>query len=821
MRLRTQIAIGAALAASAAAPALAQEELDVTDIEVPTIVLEPGAVDTGGEAEDDIDLANIVQSAARAVTTVQEAPAIVTVITAEEIEERHVHLIADALDSVPGYMKVGVLHSMFPHAAPRGQTQAALMLYDGVSGFSPYENVATMNEAQPIELIKRIEVITGPGGVLWGANSLLGIVNIITKDAEDVDGVEAAITGGHGNGNREYLHGYVMYGDDDIADGKGKLLVHGGFKNFLGPGITLPQHLYSAPLPQPNSAMFYGPLTVGHPERSVLFSAFIKATWGKTQLRAYIPYFERHTPAGFPGVVTVANPAQDQLPQCQDVVTDPTMQNVPGDGCPDIGRVARDNAPQFYDRYAVLEHRTRLAGGRAGLSAKVYLTQIVRDFAQLNVLTPIEGVLEGGLSFKADLTTFRYGTAIDGDVELGGNVRLLLGGEAFHETAPNNTDGSPTLQGEGRRADFIAPYDEGRLPLPCPRERDLENGGSRFIENCPLTFAFPASRTVLGAYLAPQWRPTKKLILDAGARIQIAPEQLGTAGHDPTPTFAASAVYNFLPNWHAKANFTQGFRPPVFNNLLSNGEAVQIDGRPDLAVETADAWQGEVNARLFKGQKRIRELNFRLDYSYTRIQNLIQIAGGRYDNTADRGIHSVEFLGKLYVQGGHRFELGYTWLNVATADRGTQRVLPENWFNLLGVFNVVDDKLQASTNLRVMGAYEDANRLVEHRDVHYCTPQEQEMSVCMPGDIVHVANEPWVTTNPTDLVLDRIPPMADLTLGLTWLPTSTLRLDATVWNALNGRYYQPDLFFDYEPRLEMMPNPYEDLRAYLTATYTY
>ena len=41
-----------------------------------------------------------------------------------------------------------------------------------------------------METIKRVEMITGPGGVLWGSNSLLGILNVITKDAEDVEGVE-------------------------------------------------------------------------------------------------------------------------------------------------------------------------------------------------------------------------------------------------------------------------------------------------------------------------------------------------------------------------------------------------------------------------------------------------------------------------------------------------------------------------------------------------------------------------------------------------------------------------------------------------------
>jgi iron complex outermembrane receptor protein len=62
-------------------------------------------------------------------------------------------------------------------------------LQDGLSLFDPCQH-ATITRQQPMELIKRVEMITGPGGVLWGSNSLLGILNVITKDAEDVEGVE-------------------------------------------------------------------------------------------------------------------------------------------------------------------------------------------------------------------------------------------------------------------------------------------------------------------------------------------------------------------------------------------------------------------------------------------------------------------------------------------------------------------------------------------------------------------------------------------------------------------------------------------------------
>ena len=57
----------------------------VSDVAVPNLVFEIGDVSVGPIEDDTLDLANIVQSAAKGVTTVQEAPVIVTVITADNI----------------------------------------------------------------------------------------------------------------------------------------------------------------------------------------------------------------------------------------------------------------------------------------------------------------------------------------------------------------------------------------------------------------------------------------------------------------------------------------------------------------------------------------------------------------------------------------------------------------------------------------------------------------------------------------------------------------------------------------------------------------
>jgi outer membrane receptor protein involved in Fe transport len=454
---------------------------------------------------------------------------------------------------------------------------------------------------------------------------------------------------------------------------------------------------------------------------------------------------------------------------------------------------ARRSRSDSFDRYVVAEYRARFAHDRAGITARVYGQQFVRNLYPLQVLDPSPQVV-GGLAFDGDFTSYRAGGEIDGDAELARGLRLLYGGEAFREWEP------------GSNTQFLAPQDLTRLPLLCPRTFDATTMTLVPEPGCPLVFAYPASRSVFGAYVDPQWRPNKQLIFDAGARLQVAPASLGTLSYPAKATFAGTVVWNFLPNWHAKLNYAQGFRPPVFNDTSSNGEAVQIGGNPNLSVETSDALQAEINARILHGERRIRELAFRVDASYTRLNDLIQVTEGNYQNSGQRGIASVEFLGNLYVQGGHRLELGYTYLNIDTADKGPWRALPEHWFDIATVFDLIDGKLTATTDLRIVGASEDANRLVEYRG----------SSVDAMGNVVNP-----VSVAATDLVLDRLPPIAQLSLGATWTPTKRLSVRAEVYDALLGHYYQPDAFFDYEPHLEYLPNPYEGFRAYVSALYHY
>src|SRR5262249_31713191 len=146
--------------------------------------------------------------------------------------------------------------------------------------------------------------------------SLMGILNVITKDADDVDGVEVGGTLGGGPGDRDMGKAYVMYGDPDIANGRAKLFLHAGFETYEGPRLAMPSHQFPQPLPQPNSNIYEGPVTVAEPPRSYLWMLDGKLTIGKLQIRAEIPFADKHLGVGFPGDVVRQHLGEDRQTAC-------------------------------------------------------------------------------------------------------------------------------------------------------------------------------------------------------------------------------------------------------------------------------------------------------------------------------------------------------------------------------------------------------------------------------------------------------------------------------------------------------------------------
>lgn len=156
-------------------------------------------------------------SASKKIETVAEAPAAVYVVTSEDIMRSGVTSIPDALRMVPG-VNVARADSNSWAISIRGFNSTLanklLVLIDGRSIYNPVFG-GVLWEAHNLLLsdIERIEVIRGPGGALWGANAVNGVINIITKHTRDTQGNLASALYGNEEANLSVRHG-GSFGDE-------------------------------------------------------------------------------------------------------------------------------------------------------------------------------------------------------------------------------------------------------------------------------------------------------------------------------------------------------------------------------------------------------------------------------------------------------------------------------------------------------------------------------------------------------------------------------------------------------------------------------
>jgi outer membrane receptor for ferrienterochelin and colicin len=142
---------------------------------------------------DVIDLAKVkISIASKREEKISEAPSIISIITEEDIERFGAKNLKDILQRVPSIQGIG--SHFYPHLiSMRGQmighnNSDILFLINGRpnrtswNGGTPYRLLLTF----PIDTIERIEIIRGPGSVLYGTGAFTGVIDIITKSAQKV-----------------------------------------------------------------------------------------------------------------------------------------------------------------------------------------------------------------------------------------------------------------------------------------------------------------------------------------------------------------------------------------------------------------------------------------------------------------------------------------------------------------------------------------------------------------------------------------------------------------------------------------------------------
>jgi len=140
------------------------------------------------------DLMNIkISVASIKELTPRESPGVVSYISAEDIRESGAIDLMDVLRMVPGFdfavdvegvVGLGVRGNW----AHEGKV---LMLIDGQEMNEGLYSSLQFGNHYPVESIKRIEIIRGPGSAIYGGNAEYAVINIITNDAKDISGIKA------------------------------------------------------------------------------------------------------------------------------------------------------------------------------------------------------------------------------------------------------------------------------------------------------------------------------------------------------------------------------------------------------------------------------------------------------------------------------------------------------------------------------------------------------------------------------------------------------------------------------------------------------
>ncbi len=172
---------------------------------------------TNTYADETLEPITIISSN-KTTQSIQNTTSNVTVITAEDIEEKGYQTVAQAINTVAGISVtnsggLGQQTSFFVRGADSGKV---LVLLDGMrlndpsttNGTALLDNLTTSN-------IQQIEIIKGGASSIWGSNASAGVINIITKEAKD--GVHGSLAVSYGSYNTKGADADLSYKDEKLT----------------------------------------------------------------------------------------------------------------------------------------------------------------------------------------------------------------------------------------------------------------------------------------------------------------------------------------------------------------------------------------------------------------------------------------------------------------------------------------------------------------------------------------------------------------------------------------------------------------------------
>jgi iron complex outermembrane receptor protein len=142
-----------------------------------------------------------VSSVGRKAQKLSKAPAAVFVLTSEDIRRSGATSIPEALQWVPGLTVLRIDGRSWAVSARGGARQYSdkiLVMIDGRSLYTPLFSGTIWDTIDvSLEDVEQIEIVRGPGAVMWGPNAVNGVINIITKRAQSTKGAMVSAAAGN------------------------------------------------------------------------------------------------------------------------------------------------------------------------------------------------------------------------------------------------------------------------------------------------------------------------------------------------------------------------------------------------------------------------------------------------------------------------------------------------------------------------------------------------------------------------------------------------------------------------------------------------
>jgi vitamin B12 transporter len=172
----------------------------------------------------EVEAEQVVVSATRFDIPLDQSPASVSVIGSEDMEQKQIERVSDALREVPGLSVVqtgtaGQLTSVFMRGLPSEDMQVLLNgipINQGLSGAMNFADFTTDD-------IDRVEVVRGPQSTIYGPHALAGVIQIFTKQGTGTPGVLFAAEGGSYDSFREWAESDGKIDGFDYSVGASRL----------------------------------------------------------------------------------------------------------------------------------------------------------------------------------------------------------------------------------------------------------------------------------------------------------------------------------------------------------------------------------------------------------------------------------------------------------------------------------------------------------------------------------------------------------------------------------------------------------------------